>query len=52
MILHFGRDVLDVCPQKVYWLSMGGLLQNAFFLYLFSVMYVRAYGKPSREARD
>lgn len=43
MIVHLGRDVLGYCPQVVWAMSLGGLMQNAYFLYLFSMMYRNTY---------
>lgn len=48
MIAHFSRDVFGYCDEMVWGLSLGGLVQNIFFFYLFGVMYARAYWR--REA--
>lgn len=51
LIAHFGRDVFGYCTNMVWGLSLGGAVQNMFFLYLFGVMYVKAYwqSKPKAE---
>lgn len=43
LITHFGRDVAGYCTNIIWGLSLAGLVQNSYFLYLFSDMYVKMY---------
>lgn len=45
------REITAICPQGTLWISVGGLCQNAYFLFLFGRLYAAAYRKRTAVRR-